>query len=253
MATSLQGCRHSPDKAFLFALFICIFPKTWSNENWVPIESLNISPSSETDMNGRRPISKSTQCRCPLQLAQSDVNKISKYEKKNPQVAVKNSHLKNFMIHLKNSNNCWNEPFCACTRSISVCNCILWWNQIKHRAAVIWKVHLLRWKAKFYFFAHISSFFEQKVGTSKEIYNRYADGTIVCVWRGQVHYTWVSWAPFTFFTLGAITIYWQRPTWIDLHLQRPTSWHFVGFGPKKQVNATLTVCWRWSFQQLFMR
>ena len=73
-----------------------IFPKAWSNENWVLIKSLNISPSSETDMNGRRPISKSTQCRCPLQLAQSDVNKISKYEK-NPQVAVKNSHLKNFI------------------------------------------------------------------------------------------------------------------------------------------------------------
>ena len=154
------------------------------------------------------------------------------------QVAVKNSHWNNFMIHLKNSNNCWNEPFCACSRSISVCNCVLWWNQIKHGVAVIWKVHLLRWKAKFYFFAHISSFFEQKAGTSKEIYKHYADDTIVCVWRGQVHYTWVSWASFTFFTLGAITIYWQRPTWIDLLPQRPTSWHFVGFGPKKQVNAT---------------
>ena len=125
MATSLQGCRHSPDKAFLFALFICIFPKAWSNENWVPIESLNISPYFETE---------------------------------------------NFMIHLKNSNNCLNEPFCACSRSISVCNCVLWWNQIKHGVAVIWKVHLLRWKAKFYFFAHISSFFEQEAGTSKEIY-----------------------------------------------------------------------------------
>ena len=127
MATSLQGCRHSPDKAFLFALIIFIFPKAWSNENWVPIKSLNISPYSETDMNG---ISKSTQCRCLLQLAQSDVNKISKYEqnqwKEILQLAVKNSHWKNFMFHLKKSNNYLNEPFCACCRSISVYGEIKW-------------------------------------------------------------------------------------------------------------------------------
>ena len=154
-----------------------------------------------------------------------------------------------YMIHLKNSNNCWNEPFCACSRSISVCNCVLWWNQIKHGSAVIWEVHLLRWKAKFYFFAHISSFFKQKAGVhiQRNLFINITQMVLFfCVWRGQVHYTWVSWATFTFFTLGAITIYWQRPTWIDLLPQRPTSWCFVGFGPKKQVNATYNTCWRWS-------
>ena len=57
------------------------------------------------------------------------------------------------------------------------------------------------WNAKFYFFAHTSSLFEQKVGTSKEIYKHYADGTVVCVWRGQVHYSSVSWASVIFYDL----------------------------------------------------
>ena len=54
------------------------------------------------------------------------------------------------------------------------------------------------WKAKFYFFAHTSSLFEQKAGTSKEIYKHYADRTVLCVWRVQVHYTSVSWASVIF-------------------------------------------------------
>ena len=98
------------------------------------------------------------------------------------------------------------------------------------------------WNAKFYFFAHTSSLFEQKVGTSKEIYKHYADGTVVCVWRGQVHYTSVSWASVIFYDL-----LWLKRRW-TFNLYTPSFLDRIAEG--------LHLCWLFevinsnSFEQL---